>query len=168
MTTIIQHPDTPCTYPVDIVTNRTNGIGNTPVILAVFRNEATIPNLRAILQRLEFRALNIGDNTLVTFQLVNNTVQAVGGTWVSVGGESMLDVNTTATSIVGGQVGITIYETASVALGNTPPSASLAQIDAEGLGLVLHNGGQFALVAYTATPAATIDLAWTLNWLERD
>lgn len=168
MTSIIQYPDTPCSYPVTIGTNRTNSIGNTPVILAVFRNEATIPNLRALLTRLDFTPFNASADTLVTIQLVNNTVQAVGGTWNPVGGESLLDINKTATGLTGGIVGVTVYSTATTGHGNVPPAASLAQVDAEQLGLVLRMNGQFAIVAFTTTPAATTDLAWTVNWLERD
>lgn len=56
----------------------------------------------------------------------------------------------------------------TAAIGNTPPSGSLTDVNAESLGLVLPIGGQFAIVCSTQTAASTTGLAWTVNWLERD
>ena len=167
MTSIIQYPDTPCSYPTVAGANITTAIGNTPKVCAVFRNQSTVPNLRALLTRLDIAPTGASADTLVTIQLVGG-VTAVGGTWSAVGGYSTLDINTTATGYTGGFIGVTVYSTATISHGNTPPAASLAQVDAEALGLVLPIGGQFAFICSTQATGATTNLAWTVNWLERD
>jgi len=167
MTSIIQYPDTPCTYPVTVGANITTAIGNTPKVCAVFRNQSTVPNLRALMTRFDFAPVNASEDTLITIQLVGG-VTATDGSWGSAGGASMLDINTTATGFTGGFVGVTVYSTATVAHGNSPPSAALTQVDAESLGLGLYIGGQFAVVCSAQTAGATTDLAWTVNWIERD
>ena len=167
MTSIIQYPDTPCAYPNILGANITTAIGNTPKVCAVFRNQSTIPNLRALLTRMDFSPVNASADTLITIQLVGG-VTATGGAWSAVGGPSMLDINTTATGFTGGFVGVTVYSTITTGHGNTPPAAALTEVDAEALGLVLHIGGQFAVVCSTQTAGATTSLAWTVNWLERD
>lgn len=167
MTSIIQYPDTPCAYPNTLGANITTAVGNTPKVCAVFRNQSTIPNLRALLTRLDFSPVNASADTLITIQLVGG-VTATGGAWSPIGGQSMLDINTTATGFTGGFVGVTVYSTITTGHGNTPPAASLTEVNAEALGLVLHIGGQFAVVCSTQTAGATTSLAWTVNWIERD
>jgi hypothetical protein len=117
--------------------------------------------------RLDFAPVGASADTLLTIQLVGG-VTATGGAWSAVGGPSMLDINTTATGFTGGFVGVTVYSTATVAHGNTPPSGALTDVNAESLGLVLPIGGQFAIVCSTQTAASTTGLAWTVNWIERD
>jgi len=168
MTSIIQYPDTPCAYPTVAGANITTAIGNTPKVCAVFRNQSTVPNLRALMKRLDFAPVNASADTLITIQLVNGAVTAVGGAWTPVGGHSTLDINTTATGLTGGFVGVTVYSTITVGHGNTPPSGSLTDVNAESLGLSLYIGGQFAIVCSTQAAGATTGLAWTVNWLERD
>ena len=167
MTSIIQYPDTPCAYPNTLGANITTAVGNTPKVCAVFRNQSTVPNLRALMTRLDFAPVGASADTLLTIQLVGG-VTATGGAWSAVGGPSMLDINTTATGFTGGFVGVTVYSTATVAHGNTPPSGALTDVNAESLGLVLPIGGQFAIVCSTQTAASTTGLAWTVNWIERD
>jgi len=168
MTSIIQYPDTPCTYPTVAGANITTAIGNTPKVCAVFRNQSTVPNLRALMTRLDFAPVDASANTLLTIQLVNGAVTAVGGVWTPVGGHSTLDINTTATGLTGGFVGVTVYSTITIGHGNTPPSAALTEVGAEPLGLSLYIGGQFAVVCSTQAAGATTSLAWTVNWIERD
>ena len=167
MTSIIQYPDTPCTYPLVAGANITTAIGNTPKVCAVFRNQSTVPNLRALMTRFDLAPIGASADTLVTIQLVGN-VTAIGGTWSAIGGYSTLDINTTATGYTGGFIGVTVYSTATIAHGNTPPASSLADVNAEALGLVLPIGWQFAIICSTQVAGATINLAWTVNWLERD
>lgn len=167
MTSIVQYPDVPCSYPTTLGANITTAVGNTPKVIAVFRNESTIDSLRAIMQRFDFTPINPSADTLITLQLVGNGT-AVGGTWTPIGTPSLLDINKTMTGFTGGIVGVTVYSSASSSHGNTPPSASLSNIDSESLGLALYKGRQFAIVASTQTVGATIDLAWAVNWLEKD
>jgi hypothetical protein len=168
MTSIIQYPDIPCTYPTVAGANITTAIGNTPKVCAVFRNQSAVPNLHALMTRLDFAPVGASADTLLTIQLVNGTVTAVGGAWTPVGGHSTLDINTTATGLTGGFVGVTVYSTVTAGHGNTPPSGALTDVNAASLGLVLPIGGQFAIVCSTQTAGSTTSLAWTVNWIERD
>lgn len=167
MTSIVQYPDVPCSYPTTLGANVSTAIGNTPKVLAVFRNESTIDSLRGIMQRFDFTPLNPSADTLVTIQLVGGGT-AVGGAWSAVGTPSLLDINTTMTGYSGGIVGVTVYSSASASHGNTPPAASLSNIDAESLGLILYKHQQFAIIASTRAAGATVNLAWAVNWLEKD
>lgn len=166
MTSIVQYPDTPCSYPTVAGANVTTGIGNTPKILAVFRNQSTIENLRGVMQRFSFLPFTPSADTLVTLQLVGG-VTSTGGTWSPVGGLSMFDVNTTATGYTGGILGFTLYSGAHSDHGNTPADASISALDAEELGLVLPIGFEFAVIASTTTTSATVSAAWSVNWSER-
>ena len=168
MTTILQSPDTPCSYPSALGANVTTAIGNTPKILAVFRNEAPIDSLRAILHRIDFAPITPSADTLITIQLVDGNGTATGGTWVPIGGPSLLDINKTMTGYTGGTVAITMYAYGSSSHGNNPPSAPLLDMQTDNFGLSLYKGKQFALIASTQTVGATVSLAWAVNWLERD
>lgn len=165
MTSLTQYPDVPCAYPSTVGAHITTAIGNTPKVLAAFRNEAAVDNLRGIMQRLEFNIHNPSGDTLVTLQLVGGGT-AVGGSWAPVGGRSLFDINTTATSNSGGLVALTAYEYAVLA-NKTAPS-SLSGFDAEAFGLALHTGQEFALIVFTEASGVTVDMAWAVNWLEKD
>tara|TARA_B110000977_G_scaffold187167_1_gene253975 strand:- start:8235 stop:8675 length:441 start_codon:yes stop_codon:yes gene_type:complete len=145
--------------------NKVTGISNTPTLIAVFRNESSIANVRAVLQHMEFLPVNASANTPVVIQLVSNPT-VTGGTWSSVAG-SELEINQTAT-VTNGKVALTGYDSAVHQQGNQPASTATAIEDATSLGLRLFVGGKFAIFATTDTAAATCDLAWSVNWLEID
>lgn len=166
MSTVILYPDIPCCYPVVIGDNSTASVGNTSKLLAVFRNESDVSNLRAILARFQFHVNNPSADTTVVIQMVGG-VTASNGTWNSITG-SELEINTTATTITGGKVAYTEFTNVTTAHGNTPASGSISSIDAESLGLALHRGEQFAIYAKTLTTGATVTLHWTFNWTEKD
>lgn len=166
MTSIVQYPDTPCSYPTVAGANVTTGIGNTPKILAVFRNQSAIENLQGVMQRFSFVPFAPTSDTIVTLQLVGGVTSA-GGTWSPVGGLSMFDVNKTATSYTGGFLGFTLYSNVTAGHGNTPADASISALEAEELGLVLPIGFEFAVIASTTTTSATVSAAWSVNWSER-
>ena len=168
MSTIDMKADTPCVYPSTRGPHVTLGVGNTEKILASFRNLAPDTNVRGLLKRLEFMVVSSTIDTLVTIQIVDGTGQSVGGTWLPVSEVSELDVNATATAYTGGDVALTVYSYATVAHGNQSPSAGTANLIAGDLGLVLRHGGQFAIVASTRAAGAVVDIAWTINWLEKD
>lgn len=167
MTSLTLYPDVPCAYPNDLTqdTVATN-VGNTPKILAVFRNNSSVPNLRGVLQRFDFVPFNPTNDTLVHLHMVG-LGDAVGGTWEPVGGYSQFDINLTATAYTGGNVALTLFD--YVVLGNKTQPSSLAELDASSLGLELPNGGNtFAIVAHTDAVGETVDIAWSVNWLEKD
>lgn len=165
MTSIIQFEDKACAYPAVVGHNVTLAVGNTVKVCAVFRNLSNFEDLTAAMRMFSSTPIHANDDTLVTVQLVGG-VTAVGGSWESIP-NSELEVNTTATGITGGIVGITIGQVATQGHGNNPPSSSLTAIQAEELGLVLRRGNQFAIVACTEHAGATIDLHWSVNWFER-
>jgi hypothetical protein len=166
MTSLTLFPDTPCTYPDTTTPAKKTGISNTPTTLAVFRNLTTIANLRAVLQRFDFIPANPSDDTIVTIQMVSvNNV--VGGSWVDVVG-SELDVNLTASSLTVIRPALTLYAQATQAHGNRPATGSLVESSTSNLGLELSKGNYFAIMASTDTISATVDLLWSVNWLERD
>jgi len=165
MTSIIQMPDTPCCYPTEVGVNRTLDVGVTPKLLAAFRNNSSIPSLRGILQRIGLKAHQATADTLVTIQFVAMPT-ITGGTWEAITG-SELEVNTTAT-FSGGKVAYTTFSYAHADHGNTPAESSPSNIDSMGMGLDMYVGQTFAIVAFTDTALSVTDIAWTLNWLEKD
>lgn len=165
MSSITLYPDVPCAYPTTLGENRATGIGNTPTPIACFRNESTVPNLRAVLQHFDFLPTNASDDTDLVIQLVGG-VTATGGTWETIP-NSQLEINKTAT-VSGGYPALTINTSAIVSHGNTPASGSLVDIDAESLGLKLPIGGTFAIYATTNVVGATTDVLWSVNWVEKD
>lgn len=156
----------PCAYPDTVGAAKTVGLSNTPYTLAVFRNNSSITNLRAVLQRFDFLPSNPSADTAVTIQMVPMAV-ATGGTWNSIVG-SELEINTTPTSVTSPRAALTLYAQATASHGNTPASGGLAGTDAQALGLELPIGGTFAIFASTDTTGATVDLLWSVNWLEKD
>jgi hypothetical protein len=164
MTSLTLYPDVPCSYPNTVGATITTAVTNSPKVLAVFRNDSSVLSLRGVMQRLDFSIFNPSGDTLVTLQLVGGGT-AVGGSWDSVGGYSQFDINTTATSFSGGTAALTTYD--YVVLGNKTLPSSLAPLDAENLGLVLPQGMQFAIIAFTEEDE-TVDIAWSVNWLEKD
>lgn len=166
MTTLNQYPDVPCAYPNTVGSNITTGIGNTPKVLAVFRNDSSITSLRGIMQRFAMTIFNPTGDSLVTIQFVGGGT-AVGGTWNPVGGQSMFDINVTATEYTGGAVALTLAD--FVVLANKTLPSALTPVDATSLGLELKDGGAtFAIVAFTEAVGETVDMEWTVNWLEKD
>ena len=158
-------PDTPCCYPTVVGVNQTLAVGTTPKLIAAFRNNSSIPSLRGILQRIGLKPHDANADTLVTIQFIAMPT-LTGGTWEAVTG-SHLEINTTST-FSGGKVAYTTFSYAHQQHGNTPADASTSNIDAMGMGLEMYVGQTFAIVAFTEDAASTVDIAWTLNWLERD
>jgi hypothetical protein len=165
MTTITLMPDVPCCYPTTLGANITTVVGNTPKLLGVFRNESLDPVVRAILQTFNIVPHNPSADTLTTIQFVG-LPDVAGGVWNGITG-SHLEINTTAT-VTNGKVAFTEYSDVSAAHGNTPVSATFSSVDASGLGLVLYTGQTFAIFASTEEVGATVDIAWSVNWLEKD
>lgn len=166
MSTVTQYPDMPAAYPDALGINKTVGVSNVPTPLIVFRNNSTIPNLRAILQRFDFLPSNPSLDTAISIQLIPS-VDVTGGAWVAVDG-SQLEVNKTASSVSGSRAALTLFAQATAAHGNTPASGGLAETFAQSLGLEMPIGGSFAIFAMTDTATATADLLWSVNWLEKD
>ena len=166
MTSITQLPDTPCCYPTVVGVNQTLAVGTTPKLLAAFRNNSSIPSLRGILQRIGLKVHEANADSLVTIHFVALPT-ITGGTWEAITG-SQLEVNTTATEASGGKVAYTVYSYAHADHGNTPAGSSSSDVETSDLGLNMYVGQSFAIVALTTTALATTDIAWTLNWLERD
>lgn len=165
MTSITQMPDTPCCYPTEIGVNQTLAVGTTPKLLAAFRNNSSIPSLRGVLQRISLKPHDSTADTLVTIHFVAMPT-LTGGTWEAITG-SEFEINKTAT-FSGGKVAYTSFSYAHQQHGNTPAGASSSDIIAMGMGLEMYVGQTFAIVAFTETAASATDIAWTLNWLERD
>lgn len=156
----------PCAYPDSLGAAKTTGVSNTPTPVAVFRNQSSITNLRAVLQRFDFLPTNPSDDTAVTIQMIPMPT-VTGGTWNAVAG-SELEINTTATSVSGTRAALTLYAQATAAHGNTPATGGLMELDAQSLGLELPIGGTFAIFATTDATGVTVDLLWSVNWLEKD
>lgn len=165
MSSIIMHPDTPCCYPTALGINKVTGVSNSTTLIAAFRNESSIANLRANLQHMEFLSVNASADTPVTIQLVSNPI-VTGGTWSSIIG-SELEINQTGT-VSNGKVALTSYISAVHTQGNQPASSPTDVEDASDLGLSLFKGNIFAIFATTDIEATTCDLAWSVNWLEID
>ena len=165
MTSITQMPDTPCCYPTVVGVNQTLAVGTTPKLLAAFRNNSSIPSLRGVLQRVGLKPHDSTADTLVTVQFIALPT-LTGGTWEAVTG-SHLEINKTA-EFSGGKVAYTTFSYAHLQHGNTTGDSSDIAIDAMGMGLEMYVGQTFAIVAYTETAGSATDIAWTLNWLERD
>lgn len=165
MSSIIMHPDTPCCYPTALGINKVTGVSNSTTLIAAFRNESSIANLRANLQHMEFLSVNASADTPVTIQLVSNPI-VTGGTWSSIVG-SELEINQTGT-VSNGKVALTSYISAVHTQGNQPASSPTDVEDASDLGLSLFKGNIFAIFATTDIEATTCDLAWSVNWLEID
>ena len=159
------HPDTPCCYPTALGINKVTGVSNSTTLIAAFRNESSIANLRANLQHMEFLSVNASADTPVTIQLVSNPI-VTGGTWSSIIG-SELEINQTGT-VSNGKVALTSYISAVHTQGNQPASSPTDVEDASDLGLSLFKGNIFAIFATTDIEATTCDLAWSVNWLEID
>ena len=165
MSSIIMHPDTPCCYPTALGINKVTGVSNSTTLIAAFRNESSIANLRANLQHMEFLSVNASADTPVTIQLVSNPI-VTGGTWSSIVG-SELEINQTGT-VSNGKVALTSYISAVHTQGNQPASSPTDVEDASDLGLSLFKNNIFAIFATTDIEATTCDLAWSVNWLEID
>jgi len=159
------HPDTPCCYPTALGINKVTGVSNSTTLIAAFRNESSIANLRANLQHMEFLSVNASADTPVTIQLVSNPI-VTGGTWSSIVG-SELEINQTGT-VSNGKVALTSYISAVHTQGNQPASSPTDVEDASDLGLSLFKNNIFAIFATTDIEATTCDLAWSVNWLEID
>lgn len=56
----------------------------------------------------------------------------------------------------------------TTAVGNTPSGATPTAVDGSSLGLELPTGFEFALEASTLAAGATVNLAWAINWVEKD
>lgn len=166
MTSLVLYPDIPCAYPDSLGEAIVTGVGNTPVPIAVFRNLSSVSNLRAILQRFDFLPSNPSGDTAVVIQMMPS-VDVTGGTWTAIAG-SELEINTTATSVSGSRAALTLYAQATASHGNTPASGGLAGADAQALGLELNYNMTFALFAKTIATGITVDLLWSVNWLEKD
>lgn len=166
MSSLVQYPDVPCSYPNSLTqdTVATN-VGNTPVVLAVFQNNSSVANLRGILQRFNFVPFNPTNDTLLHIHMVGFGTP-VGGSFAPIGGYSLFDINTTATDYTGGTVALTMFD--YVVLGNKTQPSSLSSLDASALGLELPVGQSFAIVAHTEAVGESVDIAWTVNWLEKD
>jgi len=165
MSSIIMMLDTPCCFPTSLGINKTIGISNTPTLIAAFRNESSILNIRGQLQRMEFLPINASASTPVAIQIVSNPI-VTGGTWSSIVG-SELEINQTGT-VSNGKVALTSYISAAHPQGNQPSSSPTDVEDASDLGLRLLKNKIFAIIATTDIAATTCDLAWSLNWLELD
>ena len=165
MSSITLYPDIPCHYPDSLGAEIVTGVGTTPVVLATFRNASSIPNIRGVLRSFQFQPANASNDTIVTFQMVGNPT-VTGGTWNSIT-NSVIEINQTATSVTGGVPALTQYSSATAAHGNTPAAGTFAGLDAHDMGLALYpNDGTFAIYAFTQT--GTVDVAWSVNWIEKD
>ena len=165
MSSITLYPDIPCHYPDSLGAEIVTGVGTTPVVLAAFRNSSSIPNIRGVLRSFQFQPANASNDTIVTFQMVGNPT-VTGGTWNSIT-NSVIEINQTATSVTGGVPALTQYSSATAAHGNTPAAGTFAGLDAHDMGLALYpNDGTFAIYAFTQT--GTVDVAWSVNWIEKD
>ena len=165
MTTIALRADVPGCYPTTPGFDTTKQITTAVTTLAVFSNISVVENLRAILKHISYTAYNPSADTLVTFQLVSNPT-VVGGSFVSILGSELI-LNLTAT-ITGGKACSTLQTFITTSQGNSPQQASYTNIEAVLLGLELHKGDSFALVANTRTALSTANIAWSANWLEVD
>lgn len=166
MSSLVLYPDIPCAYPDSIGAAKVTGISNVSTPVAVFRNLSSIASLRAELQRFDFLPSNPSGDTAVVIQMVPQ-VDVTGGTWNSITG-SELEINTTPTSVSGARAALTLYAQATASHGNTPAAGGLAGADADSLGLKLPVGGTFAIFASTEATGVTVDLLWSVNWLEKD
>ena len=165
MSSITLYPDIPCHYPDTIGAQIVSSVGTAPVVLAAFRNASSIPNMRGILRSFQFQPANASADTIVTFQMVGSPT-ITGGTWVSIT-NSVIEINKTASSVSGGIPAFTQYSSATAAHGNTPAAGSFAGIEAADMGLSLYpNDGTFAIYAFTQV--GTVDVAWSVSWIERD
>lgn len=165
MSSITLYPDVPCHYPDTLGSEIVTGIGTTPTVLAVFRNISSIPNIRGVLRSFQFQPLNPSTDTLVTIQMVGQPT-VTGGTWNSIT-NSVLEINQTATSVSGGVPALTEYSSVTDQHGNRPATAAFVGLDAQDLGLALYpNNGTFAI--YASTEQGTVDIAWSVNWIEKD
>jgi hypothetical protein len=165
MSSITLYPDIPCTYPDSLGAEIVTSVGTTPVVLGAFRNVSSIPNIRGILRSFKFQPANASDDTVVTYQMIGGPT-VTGGTWVSIT-NSVIEINKTATSVTGGVTALTQYSSATAAHGNTPAAGSFAGIEAGDMGLALYpNDGTFAIYAFTQE--GTVDVAWSVNWVEKD
>jgi hypothetical protein len=164
MSTFNVLPDIPVSYPMDIGAKIHTGVTTTPEVIGVFYNTSQQTPVTALLQSLHFSPHNASADTLVTLQLVSGaTVQ--GGTFEVLPG-SVVQVKSSG-YISAGAVAMTLYSNATAGHGNTPPSASFANEDAASNGLYLAPGQTFAIVASTTTVSATVDIAWSVNWVEQ-
>ena len=165
MSSITLYPDAPCHFPDTLGAEIVTSVGTTPVVLAVFRNASSIPNIRGVLRSFQFQPANATDDTIVTFQMVGSPT-VTGGTWNSIT-NSVLEINQTATSVSGGVPALTQYSSATAAHGNTPAAGSFAGLEASDIGLALYpDDGTFAIYAFTEV--GTVDVAWSVNWIEKD
>lgn len=166
MSSLYLLPDTPCTYPTTTVIPKKVGVSSTPTVVAVFRNISEVANLRAILQRFDFIPTNPSADTIVSIQMAQVS-NVTGGTWADIVG-SELDINLSTTSLTVDKVALTLFSQATAGQGNTPATGTLAESITGSLGLELHKGYYFAIIASTDKAASTVDLLWSVNWLERD
>lgn len=166
MSSIILRADTPCSYPTAVGASIKTAVGNTATPIAIFKNTTTIDNLRGLMQKIEALTYNPSVDTAVCIQLVGG-VEAVGGSFSAITG-SELEINTTATGFTGGKTALTLYSYSSASHGNSPASSSATEVEAENLGLQLFVNQTFAIVAFTIANTATVDLAWSVNWIEKD
>lgn len=164
MSSITLYPDIPCSYPTTVGLNETL-VGDSSTLIAAFRNNSSIANLRAVLQTMHLLPHEPSADTLMTIQFIALPT-LTGGTWNAITG-SELEINTTA-SISGGKVALTVYSDVTRSHGNSPATASTANEDMSNLGLELYVGQAFAVVAQCETTSSTTHLAWSFNWLEKD
>jgi hypothetical protein len=164
MSSITLYPDVPCSYPTTVGLNETL-VGDSSTLIAAFRNNSSIANLRAVLQTMHLLPNEPSADTVMTIQFVALPT-LTGGTWNAITG-SELEINTTA-SISGGKVALTLYSDIKRAHGNSRAAASTANEDMSNLGLELYVGQTFAVVAECETTSSTTHLAWSFNWLEKD
>jgi hypothetical protein len=165
MSSITLYPDVPCSYPTTVGLNETL-VGDSSTLIAAFRNNSSIANLRAVLQTMHLLPHEPSADTLMTIQFIAQPT-IIGGTWNSITG-SELEINTTASSFISGKVALTVYSDVTRSHGNSPATASIANEDMSNLGLELYVGQAFAVVAQCETTSSTTHLAWSFNWLEKD
>jgi len=130
---------------------------------AAIRLKASAPDAVAVLNGIS--VLGITNNANYRWELVNGATTISGGTWVSAGADSPVEINTTATGISGGQSLVHGFSIGSNQ-GSTVTDLSTNDLFKYQLQRNSFDGTSNILALVVSTQSAGADVLTALNWEE--
>jgi len=130
---------------------------------AAIRLKASAPDAVAVLNGIS--VLGITNNANYRWELINGAVTLSGGTWVSAGADSPVEINTTATGIDGGQSLVHGFSIGSNQ-GSTVTDLSTNDLFKYQLQRNSFDGTSNILALVVSTQSAGADVLTALNWEE--
>ncbi len=130
---------------------------------AAIRLKSSTPDAVVVLNGIS--VLGITNNANYRWELVNGATTVSGGTWVSAGADSPIEINTTATGISGGQSLVHGFSAGSNQ-GSTVTDLSTVDLFKYQLQRNSFTGTSNILALVVSTQSAGADVLTALNWEE--